>query len=125
MPGVLEPPVLVLREARRLREGDGVKFRILDFGLEREAFAVRFKGTALAFLNTCRHQSLPLDFGDAVFFDADADALVCVHHGARYAPLTGECVAGPCVGSKLTRLGLEERDGELWCTGRIEVTDAR
>ena len=124
MTGVLEPPLLVLREARRLREGDGVRFRILDFGLERDAFAVRFKGAAFAFLNTCRHQSLMLDFGDARFFDEDADALVCVHHGARYEPATGVCVAGPCVGSRLTRLGLEERGGELWCTGRTGTDDA-
>ena len=125
MTGALEAPVLVMREAHRLREGDGVRFRILDHGLEREAFAVRFHGTPLAFLNTCRHQSLPLDFGDLRFFDSEADALVCVHHGARYAPETGLCVAGPCVGSRLTRLGLEERAGELWCTGRLEAAETR
>lgn len=125
MSGLLEAPVLVMRDERRLREGDGVRFRILDHGLERDAFAVRFRGATYAYLNTCRHQSLPLDFGDARFFDADADALMCVHHGARYAPTTGECVAGPCVGSRLTRLGLEDRDGELWCTGRAEAVDAR
>ena len=125
MPGVLEPPVLVLREARKLREGDGVRFRIIDYGLESEAFAVRFRGAPLAFLNVCRHQSLPLDYGDLRFFDEAADALVCVHHGARYAPETGMCVAGPCEGSRLTRLALEERDGELWCTGRMEAGDAQ
>ena len=124
MTAMLEPPVLVVREAHRLREGDGVRFRILDHGLERDAFAVRYRGGALAFLNTCRHQSLALDFGDARFFDDQADALVCVHHGARYAPETGVCVAGPCVGSRLTRLGLEERGGGLWCTGRLESADA-
>ena len=125
MTGILNPPVLVLGEARRLREGEGTRFRILDHGLERDAFAVRFRGALFAYLNTCRHQALPLDFGDARFYDADADALVCVHHGARYAPDTGVCLAGPCVGSKLTRLGLEERGGELWCTGRSGATDAR
>ena len=52
----------------------------------------------VAYLNTCRHQGLTLDFGDAHFFDDAYDALVCCQHGARYDPLTGVCVAGPCVG---------------------------
>jgi nitrite reductase/ring-hydroxylating ferredoxin subunit len=116
---------LVLSAARRLREGDGVRFRILDHGLERDAFAVRFHGALLAYLNTCRHQGLPLDFGDGRFFDDAFDALVCCQHGARYEPTTGACVAGPCVGSHLTRLGLEERDGALWCTGRVGRADGR
>jgi nitrite reductase/ring-hydroxylating ferredoxin subunit len=124
MSTALAPPVLVMRDARRLREGDGVRFRILDHGLERDAFAVRYHGAVAAYLNTCRHQSLMLDFGDARFFDDAYDALVCCHHGARYEPGTGVCVAGPCVGSRLTRLGIEERDGGLWCTGRVGGDDA-
>jgi nitrite reductase/ring-hydroxylating ferredoxin subunit len=73
-----------------------------------------------AYLNTCRHESLPLDFGDLQFFDDAYDALVCCHHGARYAPDSGACKGGPCAGGKLTRLALEERGGELWCLGRAE-----
>jgi len=115
----LPRPVLVLREARRLREGEGVRFRILDHGFECEAFAVRFRGSVLAYLNVCRHEGLTLDFGDAHFFDEAFDALVCCQHGARYEPESGVCVAGPCVGARLTRLGIEERDGALWCTGRV------
>ncbi len=118
------PPVLVLRDAARLREGDGARFRIPDQGRERDAFAVRFRGTLVAYLNTCRHQGLPLDFGDAHFFDDAYDSLVCCQHGARYDPLTGVCVAGPCVGARLTRLRLEEKDGALWCTGRFGADDA-
>jgi hypothetical protein len=65
----------------------------------------------------CRHQSLPLDFGDAHYFDEAYDALVCCHHGARYRPESGECFAGPCLGGRLTPLVVEERDGALWCVG--------
>src|SRR5256885_7192167 len=108
MNAALPPPVRVLGDVRRLREGEGVRFRILDHGLERDAFAVRFRGAVVAYLNTCRHQGLMLDFGDARYFDDAYDALVCCHHGARYEPETGACVAGPCVGSRLTRLNLDE-----------------
>lgn len=98
-------------------EGEAVKFVVRLHGLAREAFAVRWKGAVHAYLNTCRHQSLPLDFGDAHFFDDAYDALVCVQHGARYAPDSGACVDGPCEGGRLTRLRLEERADGLWCVG--------
>jgi len=110
-------PVRVLPDARRLREGDGARFTVTVDGISRDAFVVRYKGRAYAYVNSCRHETLPLDFGDAVFFDDSYDALVCCHHGARYRPETGECFDGPCVGACLTRLAVEEKDGALWCVG--------
>jgi len=118
-------PSIVLSNSARLAEGQGVRFTLRMDGLPRDAFAVRYRGRVLGFLNTCRHQSLNLDFGDAHFFDDAYDALVCCHHGARYRPETGECFEGPCVGSRLTALALDERDGALWCTGvRAATTHA-
>ena len=111
-------PVLVLRDARTLGELQGVRFRMTLDGIPRDAFAVRWRGHAYAYVNTCRHEGLELDFGDAHFFDEAADALVCCHHGARYDPATGACQGGPCAGGRLTPLALEERGAELWCVGR-------
>ena len=113
-----DPAVRVLAEARRLGEAQGVRFTIVLDGVSFDAFAVRWRGAAYAYVNRCRHQGLTLDFGDAHFFDEEMDALVCCHHGARYRPDTGACLDGPCAGGKLTALALEERDGALWCTGR-------
>jgi nitrite reductase/ring-hydroxylating ferredoxin subunit len=110
-------PIRILPDARRLREGDGLRFTVVLDGVSRDAFAVRFRGTVHAYLNTCRHQLQNLDFGDAHFFDERCDALVCCHHGARYRPETGECVEGPCLGARLTALAVEEREGALWCLG--------
>jgi len=110
-------PVRVLADLRRFEEGAGERFSVVVEGIQRDAFAVRYRGGLFAYLNTCRHELLPLDFGDAHFFDGDYDALVCCHHGARYRPETGECISGPCEGGRLTALALEERDGGLWCVG--------
>ena len=107
----------ILEDASRLREGGAIKFEVVRDGIRREAFAVRYRGTLYAYVNTCRHQSLPLDFGDAHFFDDEYDAIVCCQHGARYRPETGECVEGPCVGGRLTPVDVEERDGAIWSGG--------
>jgi len=117
-------PVQVLREAARLPEGGGARFVVTLDGLAREAFAVRWRGRFFAYLNTCRHQSLQLDFGDAHYFDEAYDALVCCHHGARYDPASGACMGGPCAGGRLSALVLEERGGALWCVGVTGRGDA-
>lgn len=110
--------VRVLEDVRKLREMGGVRFTVEIDGVSHDAFAVRWRGRIHAFVNRCRHQGLALDFGDAHFFDDEADALVCCHHGARYRPDSGECFDGPCRGTRLTRLEVVERDGALWCRGR-------
>jgi nitrite reductase/ring-hydroxylating ferredoxin subunit len=40
--------------------------------------------------------------------------LVCSTHGAAYLPDTGYCVGGPCMGQNLTKLSIEERDGQVY-----------
>jgi nitrite reductase/ring-hydroxylating ferredoxin subunit len=110
---------LILKDANALTESRGLRFRTVVDGVEREAFVVRYRGRLLAYLNVCRHLALPLDFGDARFFDDEYDAIVCCQHGARYRPETGECIDGPCVGGRLTALELEVRDGGLWCVGPL------
>lgn len=111
------PPVRFLPDSRRLGEGQGIRFEVSVEGIRRDAFAVRYHGAVHGYLNQCRHEALPLDFGDAHFLDETDDALVCCHHGARYHPETGACLDGPCEGRPLTSLVIEERDGALWCTG--------
>ncbi|HTM58650.1 MAG TPA: Rieske 2Fe-2S domain-containing protein [Candidatus Udaeobacter sp.] len=109
--------VRILADSRRLSETAAVRFVIEIDGVSRDAFAVRYRGQFFAYVNTCRHEGRMLDFGDGHFFDEACDALVCVHHGARYQPSTGICVEGPCLGARLTALKLEQRGQELWCVG--------
>lgn len=111
-----EGAVCVGAPAARWGEGDSVRFSITLHGVSRDGFAVCWHGEVRAFVNSCRHQSRQLDFGDGHFFDEAFDALVCCHHGARFHPQTGECVEGPCKGAFLTALTLVERDGALWAS---------
>lgn len=56
------------------------------------------------YANICPHRRLPLDRGGEVMVTAESRLLVCANHGARFDPLTGACVAGPCVGKQLRRV---------------------
>lgn len=112
-------PQRVLADARALGECRAVRFTIVLDGVSRDALAVRWRGVARAYVNACPHQRRNLDFGDAHVFDETADALVCTHHGARFHPDDGACFEGPCAGAALTALAVEERDGALWCLGRL------
>jgi nitrite reductase/ring-hydroxylating ferredoxin subunit len=120
-------PFRIVADARRLGECGGMRFELELDGVSREAFAVRYRGRVHAYVNSCRHETLPLDFGDAHFFDERCDALVCCHHGARYQPDTGLCIEGPCEGAQLTALVVEMRGNELWCVGAAprEAEDGR
>jgi nitrite reductase/ring-hydroxylating ferredoxin subunit len=60
--------------------------------------------TYVVFVNRCPHRRLPLDGGGRVWFTADRQWLVCANHGAKFHPLTGACIAGPCTGKHLQRV---------------------
>jgi nitrite reductase/ring-hydroxylating ferredoxin subunit len=72
---------------------------------------VHVSGTWRVFVNECPHRHLPLDRAGQVYFTADRTLLVCVNHGAKFHPLTGQCVAGPCVGKSLQRVPALEEPG--------------
>ena len=89
--------------------GRGLRFAIRRPGAEVQAFAIRFHGIVHAYVNSCAHQDIELDWLPAAFFDAEDEHLICATHGALYAPDTGGCVDGPCRGARLTRIPVRER----------------
>jgi nitrite reductase/ring-hydroxylating ferredoxin subunit len=52
-----------------------------------------------------------------VFFDAEGRDLLCSTHGAAYDAATGHCLGGPCNGSPLVKLRLDERNGQVYFMG--------
>ncbi len=80
------------------------------------AFAIRFNGDALAYLNRCGHVSMEMDYVAGHFFDASGQWLICATHGARYDPHSGECRGGPCQRA-LIKIELSEYSEEVrWHT---------
>lgn len=74
---------------------------------------LRERGQIRAYLNSCPHTGVRLEWRADDFFDAEGQHLQCTTHDARFRPEDGQCVAGPCRGQALVAARLEERDGQI------------
>jgi len=95
-------------------KGRAVVFDVLHFHAPARAFALRFDGRVVAYLNRCVHVPTELDWQPGEFLDADREFIICSIHGATYAPQTGRCAGGPCGSGRLTRIETVEHDGAVW-----------
>ncbi|HSN41385.1 MAG TPA: Rieske 2Fe-2S domain-containing protein [Burkholderiales bacterium] len=93
--------------------GKGVRFAVDCHGEIRAAFAIRYEGRVYAYLNSCAHVQVELDWLEGEFFDHSKLYLICATHGATYEPDSGYCVLGPCRGKSLIALPVMEREGEV------------
>jgi nitrite reductase/ring-hydroxylating ferredoxin subunit len=95
-------------------KGKAVLFDVLHFREPARAFALRFGGRVVAYLNRCLHVPTELDWQPGEFLDADRDFIICSIHGATYDPRNGRCLGGPCGQAKLTWIAADERDGLVY-----------
>jgi nitrite reductase/ring-hydroxylating ferredoxin subunit len=110
-----EPLIALCPSAQLVDGGAGVRFEVLVGDGVLGAFAVRYRGEAVAYLNRCAHVAMELDWLEGRFFDSDGETLLCASHGAAYDPSDGHCVGGPCAGrGGLRRLQVVELDGVVY-----------
>jgi len=93
--------------------GVGVRFKVRRHGTDAGAFVIRYDERVFAYLNSCAHIPIELDWMEGEFFDKAGLYLVCATHGATYEPATGHCIMGPCKGANLVAVRVEERDGNV------------
>ena len=94
--------------------GPGVRFAMQRDGRAAAAFVIRYDGKVHAYLNSCAHIPVELDWMEGEFFDKAGLYLVCATHGATYEPASGHCIMGPCKGQRLIAVPVAERDGEIF-----------
>lgn len=94
--------------------GPGVRFKMQLHGKDAAAFVIRYGDGVYAYLNSCAHIPVELDWMEGEFFDKAGLYLVCATHGATYEPATGHCIMGPCKGQHLVAVQVEERDGSVY-----------
>ncbi len=107
-------PQRVCAAEELVEKGRAVVFDVVHFRAPARAFALRFDGRVVAYLNRCAHVPTELDWQPGEFLDGDREFIVCAIHGATYAPQSGHCVGGPCSGGRLLRISIVERDGVVW-----------
>jgi nitrite reductase/ring-hydroxylating ferredoxin subunit len=94
--------------------GRGVAFDVLLWRQPARAFALRFHGRVVAYINRCAHVPSEMDWQPGEFLDADKRHIVCPIHGATYEPSSGRCVGGPCGRGRLMSVDVGERDGQVY-----------
>ncbi|HEX4511202.1 MAG TPA: Rieske 2Fe-2S domain-containing protein [Burkholderiaceae bacterium] len=94
--------------------GRGFVFDVLLWGQPARAFALRFEGRIVAYLNRCAHVPTEMDWMPGEFLDADKRYILCSIHGAAYEPTNGRCVGGPCGRDRLLPVNVAERDGQVY-----------
>ncbi|KAF0811631.1 hypothetical protein IGB42_03920 [Andreprevotia sp. IGB-42] len=118
-PGTGAARIRICASSELAERGLGVRFAVDVAGREQQAFVVRFHGHVHAYLNSCAHIPIELDYQPGDFFDLSQNYLVCATHGAYYAPQTGLCLGGPCPGRHLTKLTVVEEDDQVfYCPAR-------
>ena len=87
---------------------------VLQYGRPARAFALRFDGRIVAYLNRCAHVPTEMDWQEGQFLDIDKRWILCSIHGASYEPANGRCVGGPCGTGRLTTVAVQEQDGQVY-----------
>jgi len=90
------------------------------FGEGKDAFRIvlfRVGQRVLAYHNCCPHFSLPLNYEPELFHVLDGGVLMCAHHTAMFHLEDGECFDGPCMGARLTPIGLGRSADEWFVVG--------
>jgi nitrite reductase/ring-hydroxylating ferredoxin subunit len=100
--------------AELAERGQALVFDVLQYGEPVRAFALRFEGEVVAYLNRCVHVPTEMDWQHGVFLDGDQRFILCSTHGASYEPLDGRCVGGPCGRGRLTAVQVREIDGQVY-----------
>lgn len=79
-------------------------------------FLVKKFGEIHAYINSCPHIGVSLEWMPDQFLNASGEMIQCATHGALFVIDSGLCVAGPCIGESLTPLPIRiQEDGIYLC----------
>ena len=106
--------VLLCGSADLVERGQAHVFDVLLWRQPARAFAMRFDGQVVAYLNRCAHVPVEMDWQPGQFLDMDKRWIICSIHGATYEPADGRCIGGPCGRGSLMRIETVERGGQVY-----------
>ncbi len=85
------------------------------------AFALRFNGRVVAYVNRCLHMDTEMDWNPGEFLDREGSSIVCSLHGASYEPAGGRCIGGPCGRGALEPIQISEGRGRVRWYPRVDI----
>lgn len=103
-----------LCKTNEINEPGSKGFEIEHNGHVINLFVVHKDGVFHAFVNSCPHTGVNLDWQEDQFLDMEDTFIQCSTHDALFEITSGECIAGPCVGKYLTPIELVIRDNSLY-----------
>lgn len=100
---------IALCQLNEIEDGSAKGFEIGDQAI----FAVHKDGEYFVYQNKCPHLQIALEWMPDQFLDMDGALIHCSTHGALFLIDSGECIAGPCLGEKLTVIAHTIENNEL------------
>jgi nitrite reductase/ring-hydroxylating ferredoxin subunit len=76
-------------------------------------FVVRRRDDVIGYVDRCPHMGVPLAQQLDGYLSPAGDRIVCSWHGAVFRIEDGECLGGPCPGTRLTPWPVAVRDGKI------------
>ena len=77
-------------------------------------FVVRQGQSVKVYRNLCPHAYIPLEWIEHEFLTLDKSLIQCANHGALFTIEEGQCIAGPCSGTRLKKIPAEVRDQQIY-----------
>lgn len=114
---IAAPPGLVLGEGERILcrleeiEDGGAKGFPAPPGRFMGFFLVRQGEAVFAYVNSCPHIGVPLEWVPDQFLDARREFIQCSTHNAFFRIADGYCIGGPCAGESLEMLPARVAEG--------------
>lgn len=101
---------------KSLAERSCKEFLVKKDGFEKEAFLIYFNQACYAYVNSCPHTGVSLNWQKEQFFSFDTLFLQCSLHGALFEPDSGLCIRGPCAGASLKPIPVFIEDGVVYAS---------
>lgn len=102
-----------LCNAAEIEDPGSRAFEIPFFNKRVDVFVVHSGGCFHAYVNSCPHTGITLEWLEHQFLDLDKTFIQCSSHDALFEIDTGRCIAGPCVGKSLQPLELSQEGSAL------------
>jgi len=93
------------------------EYRITVSGIEQDIFIVYHNHKFYGYKNICPHHELSLNWMPDMFLDYERSLIQCSNHDAKFRIEDGECIAGPCIGERLTPVAISIIDDKIMLAG--------